>query len=113
MKLIKNRFIPFGNYSAINLFGVIFVREGIRVTPRLINHESIHTAQMRELLYLPFYFIYILEWIVRLAITMNLHRAYRTISFEREAYDHDAEPDYISCRRHFGQWQLRKSPRDK
>lgn len=104
--IVRNRFIPFGSYAAINLFGVIFVREGVRVTPRLLNHESIHTAQQRELLFLPFYVLYVLEWILRLfASRFNLHKAYRSISFEREAYDHDRDPDYLSRRRFLGQWR--------
>ena len=57
--LIHNRFLPFGPFLAINLFGIIFVRKGRAFAPVDLNHERIHTRQMRELLYVPFYLIYI------------------------------------------------------
>jgi len=41
---------------------------------------------MQELLYLPFYVWYLLEWLVRLVMYRDRHKAYRNISFEREAY---------------------------
>ncbi|MBQ8938551.1 MAG: hypothetical protein IJ066_12700, partial [Bacteroidaceae bacterium] len=67
--LIRNRFLPFGPFLAINLFGIIFVRKGRAFAPVDLNHERIHTRQMRELLYVPFYLIYIAEWLVRLVQT--------------------------------------------
>lgn len=61
----------------------------------MLNHEMIHTEQMKELLYIPFYLWYVLEWLIRLAIYRNTREAYRNISFEREAYDKQADFDYI------------------
>lgn len=52
-KIILNKIIPIGKYSAINLFGIIFAKK--KLSSFAINHESIHTAQMLELLILPFY----------------------------------------------------------
>lgn len=49
MRIIYNKIIPFKGFSAINLFGVIFAREGQTITPSTINHEKIRTEQMREL----------------------------------------------------------------
>ena len=63
MKIVYNKFIPFKGFCAINLFGIIFARKGCKVTPRTINHEKIHTAQMRELGYIGFYVLYFLEWL--------------------------------------------------
>lgn len=107
MKIIRNRFIPFGrHYGAINLFGVLFVKRSMGVTPEVINHERIHTAQMRELLFLPFYLIYILEWLLRLVQTRGAaHRAYHLISFEREAYRWGSEVSYLRRRKAFAQWR--------
>ncbi len=66
MKIIRNNLLPVGRqYAAINLFGMLLIKHGVRVTPELINHERIHSAQMRELLYLPFYIAYLAEWLVR------------------------------------------------
>jgi len=93
MKIIYNRLIPFKGFAAINLFGVIFVRKGVIVTERIIQHERIHTEQMKELGYLLFYFWYLLEWIIKLF--RYGRNSYRNISFEREAYAGQAELFYM------------------
>lgn len=55
MKIIYNDIIPFKGYKAINLFGIVFARKSARpLSDKNKNHEAIHTAQMRELLYVPF-----------------------------------------------------------
>lgn len=83
MKVIYNKIIPFKGYKCINLFGVLFVRKGCTMRESDYNHEAIHTKQMKELLYVPFYILYILEWLYRLTQKGN---AYKNISFEKEAY---------------------------
>lgn len=107
MKIIYNRLIPFGRrYAAINLFGILFVKYGIKTDSVLLNHERIHTAQIRELAWIPFYIIYVIEWTVRLLQCRgNLHDAYMRISFEREAYHHQTDLSYLGRRRHFAQWR--------
>ena len=62
------------------------------------NREAIHTKQMKELLYVPFYILYLLEWFYRLTQKGN---AYRNISFEKEAYDNENDMDYLDKREHF------------
>lgn len=104
MKIIYNRFIPFKGFFAINLFGIIFVRQEKgkpepALSKKTINHESIHTEQMKELLYVPFYILYFIEWIIRLFT--NTSSAYRSISFEREAYMNADNYDYISNRKRY------------
>lgn len=44
MKIIYNNIIPFPGFAAINLFGIMFARNGVNITNKTINHESIHTA---------------------------------------------------------------------
>lgn len=83
MKVIYNKIIPLKGYKCINLFGVLFVRKGCTMRESDYNHEAIHTKQMKELLYVPFYILYLLEWFYRLTQKGN---AYRNISFEKEAY---------------------------
>lgn len=103
MKIIRNSIIPCKGFAVINLFGVVFVRKKIRpqhdITLRnwdkMLNHELIHTAQMKELLYLPFYLLYGIEWLIRLAMYKNTRKAYRNISFEREAYNMQNNFHYI------------------
>ena len=99
--MIVNRFIPFKGFTAMNLFGLIFVRKGMTVTEDILRHERIHTRQMLELLILPFYVWYGIEWLVRLIHTRSFLRAYLSISFEREAYAHQANPTYLQQRRHY------------
>lgn len=100
MKVIYNRLIPFGrNFLAINLFGVVFAKGHCDATT--IRHESIHTTQMRELLYLPFYIWYAVEWVARCIQYGGMERGYRNISFEREAYARQRDADYLKRRRRF------------
>ena len=88
----------------MNLFGVIFAREECRpITPYCINHEKIHTAQMRELWYVGFYALYLLEWVYRLIF--HTKTAYRGISFEVEAYNHQHDYTYLKNRKRFAQWR--------
>ena len=102
MKIIRNRIIPFKGFAAINLFGVLFVRPEAYLSDAVINHEKIHTAQMKELGYVLFYVIYLLEWLIRLFFPGN---AYRNISFEREAYDNQHHKFYLESREKFAQWK--------
>ena len=39
--IIKNKIIPFGNYKAMNLFGIIFTKSSLSEIE--LNHEKIHT----------------------------------------------------------------------
>lgn len=100
--VIENKLIPFKGFKAINLFGVIFVRKGARMTSTDFNHEAIHTAQMKELGYVFFYILYVIEWLYRLCKPGN---AYRNISFEREAYENEGDVYYLYLRKHYAQWR--------
>ena len=99
MKIIVNNIIPFKGFAAINLFGFLFVRKGVTVTARMIRHETIHTKQMQDLLFVFFYAFYIFEWLVKLCFYGK--QAYRNISFEREAYSNEADTCYLVTRKHF------------
>ncbi|NLZ46719.1 MAG: hypothetical protein GX896_08515 [Clostridiales bacterium] len=97
MKIVRNKFIPFAGYKAINLFGVLFVRNNAKLSEIDLNHEKIHTAQIKELWYVFFYLWYVIEWIIRLP----KGNAYRNISFEREAYDNEKDLNYLKSRKRF------------
>lgn len=104
MKIIRNNFIPFPGFKAINLFGILFVRGNAAISQEVINHESIHTAQMKEMLYIPFYLWYCIEYVYRMfwyAKKSNKPKAkdpYHALSFEREAYQNENTPDYLEHR---------------
>ena len=111
MKIIRTSILPFHGFSAINLLGVLFVHHGVYLSNEMINHERIHTAQKREMLFVFFYIFYIIEWLVRLPMRGN---AYRNISFEREAYANQRNLDYLKSRplyawRHYFRKPVRKT----
>lgn len=99
--IVKCRLIPKG--ICVNLFGTFWARDTSWIDEKVINHERIHTAQQRELLFIPFYLLYLLEWIVCLVRHRNWEQAYFAISFEREAYTHGNDLAYLSRRKHY-QW---------
>lgn len=109
MKIIYNNKIPLKGFKAINLFGIIFARKQYgRLSDIDINHEAIHTAQMKELSYLPFYLIYSIEYLYNLIRHRNYNKAYHNISFEKEAYKYQYDLQYLTNRKHYSQW--RKEP---
>lgn len=91
--------MPLRGFAAINLCGLILVRKDMKFTDDDLRHERIHTRQMLELLILPFYLWYAIEWLVRLVQTRSPLRAYSRIAFEREAYSNQSSPDYLKRRR--------------
>ena len=100
MKIIENKLIPFKGFCAINLFGYLFCRDKSQINDVIVNHEEIHTAQMKELLYLPFYILYLIFWIIRV-VTPPFETSYRDISLEQEAYDNERNLDYMNARKHY------------
>ena len=103
MKIIQSKLVP--KRFCINLFGTIWTRDSRRVSEKIINHERIHTAQQRELLFVPFYVLYVVEWVVRLVKERDFDAAYRSISFEREAYAHGDNMNYLASRKMYAQWR--------
>lgn len=103
MKLIYNKIVPTKGFAAINLFGVIFVRKGITLDQFCLNHERIHSRQMLEMLIIPFYVWYLVEWLIRLVCYRNAKKAYFNLLFEREAYLHQKNLAYLKERR-FWAW---------
>lgn len=99
MKIIINNIIPFKGFKCINLFGILFCRKQLDKID--INHETIHTKQMQEMLYIFFYLWYIIEYLIRLITYRNTKLAYRNISFEKEAYQNQYNLDYLSNRKHY------------
>ena len=119
MKIIRNKYIPFPGYKAINLFGVLFVKNNAKIDDVTINHEGIHSKQFIELMilfavatvfirwWLPlfsplfFYVWYIVEWLIHLIRFRSADIAYRRISFEREAYTNQGDVNYLPKRTWF------------
>jgi hypothetical protein len=99
MRIIASKYLIPKGFSGLTLYPFIILRDKkLRYNQRLLNHEKIHLRQQAEMLVLPFYFCYFLEYIVRLIQYRNTHRAYRNISFEREAYLHENDTAYLGYR---------------
>lgn len=74
------------------------------LSPRTRNHEgNIHWPQQMELLIIPFYIFYLLEWLIK--IPFYGKKAYQNISFEREAYHFDDDLDYKNKRRPYASFK--------
>lgn len=65
----------------------------------LINHEKIHFRQQLELLILPFYILYLSNYLINLVRFRNHSKAYFQISFEKEAYANDHNLSYLKERK--------------
>lgn len=98
MFILRNRFLSPRHHDAINILGVLICRPTLSLTPELINHERIHTRQMLEMLVVFYYLWYIVEWLIRLPMK---GRAYMNLSFEREAYRHMNDLNYLQHRKHY------------
>jgi hypothetical protein len=95
---VLNNLSWFLKIGGITLFPFIILRDKYKGDKTILNHESIHIEQQKELLVIIFYLWYVLEWLVRLFLKGN---AYRNISFEREAYQNECDVDYIKNRKRF------------
>lgn len=101
MRQIHNNIIPPRGYKAITILNIIFVRKGYTMSAVDINHENIHWKQEKELLIVGFYLLYIMEFFLRLIRMRRWHKAYRSISFERECYESETDLDYLKSRKHY------------
>lgn len=66
-----------------------------------INHEMIHIAQQKEMLVVFTYIWYWVEYLIKLVYYRNRDKAYRAVSFEREAYINDWNMGYLDKRKHY------------
>lgn len=80
---------------------ILVDRKKARADRVLINHEAIHLRQQAELLIIPFYLLYLLNYLVNLCIYKQHHKAYLNIVFEREAYKNENNFVYLRQR---GMW---------
>lgn len=97
--IIFSRYLVPRGYHGITIFPFVFLKsKHFKSDAALINHEKIHLRQQLELLVLPFYVWYSIEYLVRLVQYKNGYKAYRNISFEREAYKNQFSLSYLKKR---------------
>ena len=90
--------VPRG-YNGLTVFPFIFLKfRNLKGNQILINHEKIHLRQQLELLIIPFFVGYVLEFFLRCVHYKKWHLAYKNISFEREAYDNENDLEYLKKR---------------
>ena len=108
--IIYSKYIPLKDFYAINICGWIIINSAYRevfernagIYNKVISHEKIHSRQGRELLWIFFYIWYGIEYIIRLIQYKDKKKAYRNISFEREAYANETNHLYLQDREQFG-----------
>lgn len=82
------------------LFPFVLVKtEKLKHDEVLIRHETIHLRQAVELLVIPFYLLYLLNYIVNRVKYKSHHTAYMNIAFEREAYSNEQNTAYLKQRK--------------
>ncbi len=80
---------------AITIFPFILLSDQrLKEDKILVNHEMIHIRQQLELLVLPFYLWYLIEFFIRYLKTGSRFQAYVNISFEKEAYANENNLNY-------------------
>ena len=99
MIVLVNRYLIRKGFTAMALWPFILVKQKeLKEDAKFINHEKIHLRQQIELLILPFYVWYVIEFLVRLLIYKNRRKAYLNISFEQEAYKNEKDLGYLKKR---------------
>lgn len=84
------------------MYPFILLRDGAMKDDAVImNHERIHHRQQLELLIIPFYVLYLLNYLLNRMQYRNHRNAYLNIVFEREAYAHERDPIYLNRRKSF------------
>ncbi len=100
--ILINKYFFYKNYVGLSLWPFIILKErSLTNDDVLINHERIHLQQQLELFIVFFYIWYLTEWIIKCAWYFNGYKAYRNISFEREAYYHESDSHYLTRRGRF------------
>ncbi len=99
--IVAKYLIPKG-YRGMAVFPFVIMKYDVDKTNAVfVNHEKIHLKQQLELLIIPFFIWYFLEYLIRLIQYKNGALAYRNISFEREAYTKERDLNYLKNRSFF------------
>lgn len=88
-------------YLSMQIWKWTLVKKGRILNIVQLRHEMIHYHQQKELLFIFFFIIYVLEFFIKLLLHLNWNNAYHDISFEREAYENQNDGNYLSQRKKF------------
>lgn len=99
MILIVTKYLIPKSYRGLAFFPFVFVKYRLdKQNIFFLNHERIHLQQQLELLIIPFYIWYFLEFLIRFIQFKQWSLAYQNISFEKEAYANENDLDYLKRR---------------
>ncbi|MEK8180452.1 hypothetical protein WMW71_08880 [Flavobacterium buctense] len=99
MILIVSKYLIPKGYRGLTVFPFVVLKSSQNKSDSvLINHEKIHLRQQLELMILPFFIWYGLEFLLRLLKHKDRQLAYRMISFEQEAYGNEKDLYYLKQR---------------
>lgn len=125
MIIYRNKHIPVQGFKAFFFCGILFVRGNAKIDGVTMNHESVHSRQWIEcgiaalivltplillglwwlwllLSVFAFYILYVIEWVIKLFVyKFDNRKAYRNVSFEREAYSNEKNMGYLKSRKIF------------
>jgi hypothetical protein len=99
MFVIVSRYLIPKGFRGITLFPFIIVSDkDLRQDMMTVNHEKIHIRQQLELLIVLFFIWYGIEFLFRWIIYRDKNKAYKNLSFEREAYANEKDLSYLRQR---------------
>ena len=104
LKRVVNGIIPPKGYIALTIWPWVIIRKenASKYTPTANRHEITHAYQQLECLWVLFFIWYIMEWFIKIPICYFACKdAYRSISFEQEAYANQGKVDYNKNRKHY------------
>jgi hypothetical protein len=88
--------------EGLTLWPFIFLKQSKEhVGSVTIHHEKIHLRQQAELFILPFYVLYLLDFLFGLIKYRSVMISYLNIIFEKEAYENMNDTGYLHTRRLF------------
>jgi len=98
--LIFSKILLAPKFNAITIWPFILLKDKLLKNDKvLMHHEKIHYKQQIEMLVIPFFIWYFIEFSIRLLIYRNWMKAYFNISFEREAYQNEKNLTYLRDRK--------------
>ncbi len=103
MLIFSKYFFVNKSFHAITIWPFIILKDkNLQYDEVVINHEKIHLKQQLELLWIIYFIWYLAEFSINLLRYGDFMRSYYQISFEKEAYANEHDPDYLKKRRIWG-----------
>lgn len=106
--VIRSKSFPPRPFAGISLCGIIVFRTDARIDDTDVRHELIHFRQQCEWFFVGFFVVYCLEFLYHLARKKHWMKAYHAISFEREAYRHERERNYLNHRPLWANYRMKQ-----